>query len=69
MDGWQTIKEIRVEMNEASGLAKTGQKSTAYACMLHAKSLLEKYCKKERGPEYGFEKRNSYGQRKGNGGT
>lgn len=56
MNGWDTIKEVRLEMSEASGLAKTGQKSTAYACLLHAKSLLERYCKKAKGPNYGFER-------------
>lgn len=56
MDGWDTIKEVRLEMSEASGLAKTGQKATAYACMLYAKSLLERYCAKEKGPNYGFER-------------
>ncbi len=55
MDGWKTIREIRVEMSEASKLAKDGHKTTAAACMGHARRLLEKYCKDERGPEHGFE--------------
>ena len=55
MDGWNTIKKVRVELSEASKLAKTGNKSTAAACMGHARRLLEKYCKEERGPEHGFE--------------
>ena len=52
--GWQTIKEVRAELSEAKSLAEQGSKSTAYACMLYAKSLLERYCRAERGPDYGF---------------
>lgn len=55
MDGWETIKKVRIEMSEAAKLAKDGNKSTAAACMGHARKLLEWYCKHERGPEYGFE--------------
>lgn len=63
MDGWKTVKEVRVELCEAVTLAKGGNKSTAAACMGHARRLLEKYCKSERGPEHGFEGRGS--KRKG----
>lgn len=55
MDGWKTIKDVRLELSEASKLAKSGSKSTAACCMTHAKNLLAKYCKEERGPDHGFE--------------
>ena len=59
MDGWKTIKDVRQELREATKLAKTGSKTTAACCMGHARRLLEKYCKEERGPEHGFEERGS----------
>lgn len=55
MDGWKTIKDVRLELSEATKLANDGHRTAAYACMLHAKSVLERYCKEERGPRYGFE--------------
>lgn len=54
MDGWQTIKEVRNELAEAVRLANSGSKVTAAACLGHARRLLEKYCKEERGPDHGF---------------
>lgn len=54
MNGWDTIKEVRAELSEASGLAKTGMKSTAAAAMGQARRLLEEYCEEERGPDHGF---------------
>lgn len=57
MDGWQAIKDVRVEMREATAMAKQGQKSIAKHCMRHAKIVLEKYLKDERRPEHGFEGR------------
>ena len=57
MDGWETIKKVRVELSEASKLAKTGSKSTAAACMSHAFKLLGMYVANERGPEHGFKGR------------
>lgn len=57
MDGWQTIKEVRVELSEAKGLACEGHYKTAYACMNHAKNLLDQYCKSEKGRKHGFEGR------------
>ncbi len=56
MDGWDTIKGVRVELSEAAKLADDGHKTAAYACMLHVKSLIEKYCKEAKGPDYGFER-------------
>jgi len=56
MDGWQTIKEVRVELSEAKGLACDGHYKTAYACMSHAKNLLLKYCKTKKGPDHGFKR-------------
>ncbi|MBA7648716.1 hypothetical protein ES703_56504 [subsurface metagenome] len=57
MDGWNTIKEVRVELSEATMLAKTGRQCTAYACMAHARDLLVTYCNKEKGGKHGFEGR------------
>lgn len=59
MDGWKTIKEVREDLCEATALAKDGAKTTAAACMSHARRLLETYCKEERGPDHGFEGSNS----------
>lgn len=58
MDGWDTIKNVRLELSEATRLAKDKEYSTAFACMQHAITLLMNYCNKERGPEHGFEGRN-----------
>jgi len=58
MDGWQAIKQVRVEMCEATAMAKIGQKSIAKHCMRHAKVVLDRYLKDERRPEHGFEGRN-----------
>ena len=57
MDGWKTIEAIRTELSEASKLAKTGNKSTAAACMSHAFKLMGMYVTNERGPEHGFKGR------------
>jgi len=65
MNGWETIKEVRLELSEARGQACDGHKSTASACMKHATSLLLKYCTDERGPDHGFEGRNSKCKRDG----
>lgn len=54
MDGWQAIKEVRLELSEANKLAKDGQKSIAKHCMRHAHVILVKYLEQERGPEHGF---------------
>ena len=54
MDGWKTIKEVRVELSEASKLAKDGHKTVACACLGHARRILEKYCNEARGPDHGF---------------
>lgn len=64
MNGFDTIKQVRVELCEATILANTGQKATAAAAMGAARRLLETYCKTERGPEHGFEKRGSKRKRK-----
>ena len=58
MDGWDTIKEVRGELRDATELAKKGNKTTAACVMNRAKDLLIKYCKSERGPGHGFEERN-----------
>lgn len=63
MNGWDTIKEVRLELSEASKLAKTGSKSTASACMAHAFKIIGMYVATERGPEHGFEGSNRKGQR------
>ncbi|MBA7522333.1 hypothetical protein ES705_14451 [subsurface metagenome] len=65
MDGWQTIKEVRTDLSEASRLAKEGAHTTAAACMGHAQRLLESYCNSERGPKHGFEGRDPKRKRKG----
>jgi len=56
MNGWETIKQVRVELSEAKGLACDGTFCTAYACMSHAKNLLDKYCKSQKGKKHGFER-------------
>lgn len=56
MDGWKTIKEVRLELREATALAKAGNKSTAFAYMKHATTLMMQYCNRERGPDHGFER-------------
>ena len=65
MDGWNTIKNVRVEMSEALALAKDGNKSTACAAMCHAKNILVDYCETERGPDHGFERCDSDSKREG----
>lgn len=55
MNGWNTIKEVRTELSEALKLAKAGNKSTAAACMKHAKHLLTQYCKDKIAPGHGFD--------------
>lgn len=55
MNGWNTIKQVRLEMTEARALAKQGDKKLARNCMKHARNLLMNYCKVERHPEHGFE--------------
>jgi len=56
MNGWETIKQVRVELSEAKGQACDGHFKTAYACMSHAKNLLDKYCKSEKGRNHGFKR-------------
>ncbi|MBA7494525.1 hypothetical protein ES702_05101 [subsurface metagenome] len=64
MNGWDAIKWVRVELSEATSQAKSGSKTTAAACLGHARRLLEKYCKEERGPDHGFADQPNPGKRK-----
>ncbi len=55
MNGWHTIKEVRLDLPAATLLAKEGKKAAARDCMKHARNLLIEYCEDERHPEHGFE--------------
>lgn len=55
MNGWETIKAVRVELSEATFVAKKGKKLLSRECMKHAMLLLAKYLDKAKSPKYGFE--------------
>jgi len=59
MNGWDTIKQVRDDMREATALAKDGATTTACACMGHARRTLETYCNEAKGPKHGFERCNN----------